>query len=343
MSDRSFQLPQALRVALVFAVLVAGFGALSALTGWPDAEGWPLALLLALALAALPLAGPALTFLRDSRATLDIRGVKLDFSAATVPPAEAPRVNLQDDPGVGVNDTDAASLAQAAEAASGRAHLVLDLGTGRSWYATRLFVLAAAAAELAGAQALVLVAQRGAVPGRFVGWIRPADAVTAFCREDPRYRHALLHARAVLAQLRAGGGYGEVMPPGQPLSLHDDVPALRYAYAERGDLAFVPALVKRLQEGLPDAPVGAGPLPEPLEPAGDPPWLEAEAAERLLGPWLVRETLSDGADPAAQRRALADTPHRLLAACTATGVYRGLIDVEAATRQLLLSQVERPG
>ena len=66
-------------------------------------------------------------------------------------------------------------MAEAAEAAESATFVVVDLGIGRSWYPTRLFALAAAAEELQGARAVVILAQHGGVPGRFVGWILPKD------------------------------------------------------------------------------------------------------------------------------------------------------------------------
>ncbi len=198
---------QAVRVALVFVGLMVGFGILSNLTGWPDKSWWGIVVVIALGLAALPLLGPLLEFLRDSGAVIEIKGVKLDFSKSAVGGSRIERANLQDNPGVPVNDSDAASIATAAEAAVSAAFVVVDLGSGRSWYPTRLFVLAAAATELQGARAVVILAQRGGVAGSLIGWLRPKDMVAAFCQCDDRYRLALFHARAVLGNLRLSGGY----------------------------------------------------------------------------------------------------------------------------------------
>ena len=65
-----------------FALLVLGFAILSTVTGWPNKESWGLVVLAALVIALLPLLGPVLTFLRESGAVLDIKGVKLDFTAS---------------------------------------------------------------------------------------------------------------------------------------------------------------------------------------------------------------------------------------------------------------------
>ena len=83
------------------------------------------------------------------------------------------RANLQDNSGVPVNDADAASIAVAAEATVSAAFVVLDLGSGRSWYPTRLLVLAATAKGLQGARAVVILTHRGGVAGSFIGWLPP--------------------------------------------------------------------------------------------------------------------------------------------------------------------------
>ena len=143
MADIPISVQQAVRVALVFVALMVGFGILSNLTGWPDKSWWGIVVVVALGLAALPLLGPLLEFLRDSSAVIEIQGVKLDFSKSAVSGSQIARANLQDNPGVPVNDSDAASIAVAAEVAKSAAFVVIDLGSGRSWYPTRLFVLAA--------------------------------------------------------------------------------------------------------------------------------------------------------------------------------------------------------
>src|SRR5690606_6731974 len=121
---------QAVRVALIFAALILGFGILSTVTGWPDEQGWGLVIILSFVAAAVPLLGPLLAFLRESGAVVDIRGVKLDFSASAVRGASVERTNLEDYPGVPVNDSGAASIAEAAEAARSAPFVVVDLGTG---------------------------------------------------------------------------------------------------------------------------------------------------------------------------------------------------------------------
>ena len=325
---------QAVRVALIFAALILGFGILSGVTGWPDKQGWGLVISLSLVIAALPLLGPLLAFLRESGAVVDIRGVKLDFSASAVRGASVERTNLEDYPGVPVTDSSAASIAEAAEAARSAPFVVVDLGTGRSWYPTRLFALAAAAEELQGARALVILAQHGGVPGRFVGWIVPKDAVAAFCQNDQRYRLALNHARTILQHLRLSGGYQTYQFPAE----YQDGNNFRRAYLETGDLAFVPALISRLQSSPTNPDPGAAPLAQqdPLEKVGEPTWLSREEAERLFDPWMIREHIRDSLPEAEKWAMLVRSSGDFLAVTDDNDGYRGMIDVSATIRRAVL-------
>src|SRR5207302_610493 len=78
----------------------------------------------------------------------------------------------------------------------------------------------------------------------FVGWVLPEDIVKAFSQSDSRYQLALNHARTVLMHLRLSGGYSTYQFPAE---YQQDGSNLLRAYRETGDLAFVPALIFRLQ------------------------------------------------------------------------------------------------
>jgi hypothetical protein len=313
---------------LVFALLVLGFGILSAGTGWPNKESWGLVVLAALVIALLPLLGPVLTFLRESGAVLDIKGVKLDFTASATR-GSVERSNLQDQPGVQVTDSNAADIAAAAQAARSASFVVIDLGVGRSWYPTRLFALAAAADELNGARAIVVLAQRGGVAGRFSGWIMPRDVVAAFCDRDPRYRAALNEARAILYHLRLSGGSVDYVWPQPSFNGNQFI----RAYSEAGDLAFVPALIARLQQQTPQGLAAPGALEVPWQPA----WLGAEEVERLLDPWLVREHVREDLPEAEKWAMLRRATGEFLAVTDDKGCYCGMIDLTAVVRRAVLS------
>lgn len=325
MADVPILTQQTIRVSLIFAALILGFGFLSNITGWPDKAAWGLVVIASLIVAALPLAGPLLAFLRDSGATIEVKGVKFDFSKSAIRGARMERANFQDNPVVPVTNSDAPSIAQAAKATMTARVVVVDLGMGKSWYPTRLFALAAAADKYRSVQALVILAQQGGVSGRFIGWLTPKNLLEAFCQDDSRYRSALQHARAILLRLELGGD-NRAYPVGD--AYQADINKVNQAYAETGDLAFVPALIASFQDS--SSPV------ESLENPELPRWLSREEAERLLDPWLIRDNVRENMSAREHRDALCRTGVDFLAVIGEDGCYRGMIEVAAVIRSMTI-------
>jgi hypothetical protein len=73
--------------------------------------------ILSFVVATIPFWRPLLEFLRESGAIVEVAGVKVDFSRSVVQGSRIQRGNLEDIPGVQVTDSNAASLAEGAEAA----------------------------------------------------------------------------------------------------------------------------------------------------------------------------------------------------------------------------------
>jgi hypothetical protein len=332
MNSLPISAPQAVRMILVFVGLIIVFGILSSLMGWPDKQGWSVAVILSFVIATVPYWRPVLEFLRESGAVVEVAGVKVDFSKSVVQGSRIQRGNLQDQPGVPVTDSNAASIAQAAQAASSAEFIVVDLGTGTNWYPTRLFALAAAAEELRGAKVVVILAQRGGIPNSFIGWICPRDIVAAFVQSDHRYQVAVSHARTVLWQLRASGDSGTYPFTGMTGTYQQDWQNVRNAWLQTGDLAFVPALISGLQKST-------APDEHALEDPNAPRWLTREDVERLFDAWMVREHVAKEL-PDTQKRAilckLSRADRGYLAVTEDDGSYRGMIKIDTVVRTAVL-------
>lgn len=321
---------QIVRMVLIFVGVIVGFGVLSGTIGWPDKQSWGLVVLAALVIALLPIIGPLLAFLQESGAAIDIFGVKLAFSRAPRSTGTEPRrANLEESPGTLVNDTTVAAIAEAAAAALDDEIMVVNLGTGRSWYPSRLFALAAAADTPNRTKAVVLLAQRGGIDRRLIGWLRPADVIRAMIQDEPQYDRALKRAKAMLGHLQL---YAEVpnhtFP--RPFEFADQ---LKNAYRSSGDRVFVPVLIHELQKA-----------PEPNDPTSPtvqienlqtPRWLTREDAERLFDPWLIRESVPAGASDREAMATLARVRHRFIAV-EDDGRYVGMVNLDAFVRQLVL-------
>lgn len=323
MTPWSFSAQRIAVVVMIFVVAMVGFGVLSATVGWPDSNGWGLAILAAFILALLPLLGPLLSFLHRSGAVLDLRGFKIDFSRAPRVSGSEPReLNLQQNPGQDVTDSNAASIAEAAAVARDAQIVVVDLGTGRSWYTSRLFALAVAAHELGGAAGIILLAQRGGIPRCFLGWISPQDLIQAMFQHDARYRDALNRAKATLEHLRRKRSSAIEPPP----DFKADIAKLSYSYDSQGDLALVPALINVMQANA-------------IEDRNAPVWLSADDAERLFDAWLVRDRISSRASDREVIETVARARHRFLAV-EEDHQYLGMADVDAFLRQFVLRLAE---
>ena len=316
---------------LIFIGVVIGFGVLSGAIGWPGPEDWRLAVLVALVIALLPLVGPLLKFFQESGAIVDIRGVKLDFSQAPhLIGTEPPNVNLQEYPDLEVNDSNASSIADAAAAAIDAEIIVVNLGTGRSWYQSRLFTLAAAAYKLGGAGVIVLLKQNGGLDRYLLGWLHPKDIILAMSQENPEYEIALKRAEEMMEILKLNARSTNYSIPQEFL---EDSNRLNTVFREKGDLALVPALINELKKPI-SGPVADNPV-APIESAEAPKWLKGFDADRLFEPWLIRERVTAGILNPEDRKTLVRVPHRFVA-MEKNGQYAGMVDIDAFVRQLVL-------
>jgi uncharacterized RmlC-like cupin family protein len=317
--------------AIVFLLVIIGFGVLAAVIHWPnERDGWPLAVAIAAVIAFMPLMARTFSFLQQSRASFEgPLGIKINFSAAaqvaTVGTAKLTENLIQS--GMVISSS-AKELNAAAVKATQESVVVIDLGDGRAWYATRLFALAATAEFLHAPKALILLGQRGGQPRRVAGWIRPADIVKSLIRIEPAYGEVWQHAQAYLCHLQ--------LIPTQAL---EKFPKLldyqRDAFAEAGSAAIMYILLDQMSSL--DAPAATA-VPSQLENPQAPKWITMQDADCTFDAWLVRETLDLGKPEREQLTTLLAAKADLVVA-TREGEYAGLIDVVRAQRELLRQMV----
>lgn len=319
--------------AIVFVVIILGFAGLGVASGWPNAKaGWPQALLVAAGFAALPLLVQILNFLRDSRASIEGLGVKLNFAAAVrAGTAEASALAIGEvRQGLNMPESNSRALETATAQLAAEAIVVLDLEDGRAWYTTRLFAVAAAAQLLGSPRLLVVVGRRGSRPRQPGGVIAPERLTDAVIAHDKRYAAPWALAQRYVAALRA---LPAGAPPGQlPASAPPDLPMLThysYGWSNDGDSIVMRIVIDALR----DAATG-------LEPVDFPPWLTLVDFERIADAWLVRDTIDLAAPTRAKLAALfrASQSHVL---ATEDGSFKGVIDVRQAEREVLRQLAER--
>jgi hypothetical protein len=329
------------QAALIGGAALLGFLLLAGLAGWPNAAGgWPFAVGVSLALGLLPVAGKALGFLREGRGKVAAAGFTLDFSAA-VPAATAGAGPLALPgniirPGRRIDDSGSQELDRVAAELVSQGDLVIDLGAGDAWYATRLYAVAATMQMLGRPARLVLAGQRGGEAGQFLGWIGAGDVVAAMERADARHARVRRQSEAYLARLRATSGGA---PPGDPA-----LPRLGefdWHFQRIGEAAAMRILIEQMRR-LDALPSATAPPGLPLEPEDDPPWLSPGQAVALFDAWLVTEKVEATQPQRAQMLAILDSRHDVIASVR-DGRFQGFIEVRRAERAILRQLAERAG
>jgi hypothetical protein len=329
-SNLSFDRRDATFAAVAFAGLIIFFIVLAKLAGWPNAQnGWSLAVILAVVIALLPTIARTLTFLQQSRASIEAPfGVKISFANAIIGADVKTLPENLVQPGAVIAESGVGELDRAAQEAAEQTVVVIDLEDGQAWYWTRLFAVAATAALLGAPKLMVLVGRRGGLPRRLGGWIRPRDFVRAVTQHDPRYDWVWRRARDYLNLLRCGN---------QPAPSLPRQTQYEYTFREIGDPAVMKILVDQMQN---PEPMPSGSNPPPLEDPNAPPWAALADAEARLCPWLVRAAVDLGTPERERLKAILSTQGEI-AVATRDGEFAGIIDVERAERQILRQLAEK--
>jgi hypothetical protein len=127
----------------------------------------------------------------------------IDFGKG-VKAEERPAVEIQTSlgfEGQPINDSSVASVHQTLNAARTNDIVRLDLGTGDSWWMTRLFALCYGAVRADAPKILVFVGRNAGVDHAFLGWIRPRDALRLLRAQRPHLRFALDRAESIARYL----------------------------------------------------------------------------------------------------------------------------------------------
>jgi hypothetical protein len=248
--------PYSRRVALLLAVLIwvalgASLAITNAIAGWPNdsASGW-----LPLVVLALGLVPPALVLLdsfRTSQATVDLRWVKFDFSAAGVVRESAGIPDNIVAPGEPVSDSAGRHIEAALEKARRSRILVVDLREGDAWWVSRLLVLALGAARSRTTEAIAFLGTREETDTRrFLGWATPDAVLRAILENRDDYRKLYELAATIERQLEVFGETLRTTPTAAPPGLHGDTPSFAYQADPRRERI----LLQLLADGSPSEP-----------------------------------------------------------------------------------------
>jgi hypothetical protein len=161
--------------------------------GWPEQEIHRWVILLVAVISFIPLILVLLDFFASSRAVLEVRGVKIDFSKIDIDNPKFKRypIGIPDNIGVKgpiISDTAPMDILSALNETIQSELAVINLGRGDSWWVTRLLTLAAGATRVDGPEAFVFIGDRENTPNHFLGWAKPGDVLEAILRDKEQYK-----------------------------------------------------------------------------------------------------------------------------------------------------------
>lgn len=183
-------------LALLVALLAAA--AIGELTiGWPRSQEQPWILAGIVLIAFVPVILAFVDVLAERGGKVETRWGSLEFAAAAVvhqPPRDAFRLPDNIEPAGTLHDTGSETLLAMLHDALTHDVVEVDLRTGEAWWLTRLFFVAAVAAERGQPRALVVLATEARQPRSFAGWAPPTDVRDAILRRHEGCRNAYAQA-----------------------------------------------------------------------------------------------------------------------------------------------------
>ena len=191
-----------LAAPLIWLALGVALGLAHKLWGWPNKDSGNTVLLLTVAVGFVPILLAVLDYIASSRAAMDIRGVKIDFSQG-----EVKRLTIELPPNLGqagVGASDAAPLditnvldsalsspLSAVETLASNPIIRVNLGKGDAWWVSRLLVVTAGAVRTGVPGAIAFVGDNP-TPRTFFGWASPAETLASLMEDTSLRGHAKL-------------------------------------------------------------------------------------------------------------------------------------------------------
>lgn len=217
----------------------------------------------------------------------------------------------------------------------------INLGTGKEWLTSRLFIMAVVFAQMKSIECFVFVETSGAVRKRFVGWAEPTRIRWALAKRYPWLEQAYADAYAtVMSQRNAvivshSGRLGYPYAPGDP----------------GAGIDLLKEFLQRVQQPLPPPPTP----PEPdewivVDPATNTQeharWVSAEDLDRFLGEDLctgvVRSSELRSKSTTEQLKAFLSVPTRFVAVVADDQRFEYLVWRDVLVEQVAKSMAAAP-
>ena len=228
----------------------------------PRPEAGSTVLLVGAALGLIPLLLFLLNYLAESRGTLDIKGIKIDFSQAQISRVE---IGLPDNigvPGAIVVDSTPMQVVSTLEEATFNPIARIDIRDGSAWWVTRLMALSAGADRAGSPRVFVFTGMKENEEGAFLGWASPSAVLRAIRNDStPRGPQSVTYGGLYTKSLRVAkqvAAFADPLQPPAPIyanipwTFPDKLPpdVLRYltnpAYQQLGEAALEQVLMDQL-------------------------------------------------------------------------------------------------
>src|SRR5262249_21394626 len=143
-------------------------------------------ILAVIAVGFVPILLSVIDMARGSRALVDLRGFRIDFSQTDVRRRSTELPANVGEPGQIVTSSSPTRIAAALGAAMTNQFVRLDIKDGDAWWVTRLFALSAGAVRMGVPKAIVFVGNREGGEGMFLGWAFPSSLLKALTSDNTK-------------------------------------------------------------------------------------------------------------------------------------------------------------
>lgn len=305
-------------------------------TGWPGEEINRWVILLVAVISFIPLILVLLDFFASSRAVLDVRGVKIDFSKIDLANPEFKRqpIGIPDNIGVKgpiITDTAPMDILSALNESMQNELVVINLGRGDSWWVTRLLALAAGAVRAGSPEAFVFIGFRENTPNHFLGWSKQKDVLEAILRDKEQYKVRYQKSVQIAQQFNLFRD-PDLIPQG--VILPDDVTRYTndYRYTQSGENATEQILMDQL--ALSYGYDNTGSLEEP------PDRLTLGRLTDLFGHCLYKQSIDLANHSETQIQSMIDSKAPYMA-LVLHGVFDSMLKREVGERLILKTLLEQ--
>ncbi len=276
---------------------------------------------------------------------------KVSLGGFSVELGEGTELRLADDPSLlsvlqggsaaMVNDSTVRTFTMQVLAPGRADYAVLDLGEGRAWLTSRLYILAVVLRRMRAIQAFVFVQSSANLPAKFVGVGDTGSIRWALAERYPMYEYALAEAE------RDIWGFANRLPPGAPpgASGRARVVNLQGRLETADDVGEHPAVVlvreflRRIQTDTPPLSeaswqrLGSSNITQEYAEWVSAGWVEQMLAGSLSTVAISKKATSDEADAELTRR-LTEAPSKWTAIVGPNEKFEQLVDTDRIAKQI---------